>query len=64
MRGGQRNPNAPTRIVHGQENHRPLVGRILKSELKVEVAPELGLYLLAAALAAVLAASFLPAGKR
>ncbi|MGH9787579.1 MAG: hypothetical protein ACRD4U_02600 [Candidatus Acidiferrales bacterium] len=42
----------------------PLVGRILKSELKVEVAPELGLYLLVAALAAVLAASFLPASKR
>jgi len=60
VRGGQRNPNPPTRIVHGQENHLPLVGRILKSELKVEVAPELGLYLLAAALAA----SFLLAGKR
>ncbi len=42
----------------------PLVGRILKSELKVEVAPEYGLYLLAAALAAALVASFLPAGRR
>ncbi|MGH9789224.1 MAG: hypothetical protein ACRD4U_11040 [Candidatus Acidiferrales bacterium] len=42
----------------------PLVGRILKSELKVEVAPEFGLYLLVAALAAVLVASFLAAGKR
>jgi len=42
----------------------PLVGRIFKSELKLEVAPEYGLYLLVGALAAVLAASFLPAGKR
>lgn len=42
----------------------PLVGLIVKSELRVEVAPEFGLYLLVATLAAVLAASFLPAGKR
>jgi len=42
----------------------PLVGRIFKNELRVEVAPELGLYLLVAALAAVLVAGFLPGGKR
>ncbi|MCI0404391.1 MAG: hypothetical protein L0212_12880 [Acidobacteria bacterium] len=42
----------------------PLVGRIFKDELKVEVAPEIGLYLLVAALAAALAASLLTADKR
>ena len=42
----------------------PLVGRIFKNELRVEVAPEYGLYLLVAALAAVLVAGFLPGGKR